>query len=190
MHDPFDFACDPVPGDFTVNGERFTVRRPTARVALQVRRALSRQPEDIFAFMTEVLGTDSERFRDMVLDLENGLEPEELTEVHEHVLALIGGGFPYWVVEVLTVTAAQEWRVMARDLAPGVLRLPFDEFLLTVYGYLIRNGDKEGIEKFDTMLFKPPAGLAKEKIEDLPMWGAASMENDFMAQLARGTTRS
>lgn len=48
----------------------------------------------------------------------------------------------------------------------------------------MKDGDKEGIEKFDALLFKAPPGLAKEVVAALPEWQSDAMANQFMSQLA------
>jgi hypothetical protein len=53
-----------------------------------------------------------------------------------------------------------------------------------VYAWLVKDGDKEGIEKFDAWLYRPPAGMARGGVADLPEWQADAMADQFLAQMA------
>lgn len=52
-----------------------------------------------------------------------------------------------------------------------------------VYAYLVKDGDREGIEKFDIMLNKPPEGVARDVIAELPEWRPEAQAASFFAQL-------
>lgn len=53
-----------------------------------------------------------------------------------------------------------------------------------MYSWYIRDGDQEGIEKFEKLLFEPPAGVALEVIAALPEWQPEAMYGDFAATMA------
>lgn len=67
--------------------------------------------------------------------------------------------------------------------------LPFDAFLRATYAWLIEGADKEGIDRFNAILFRPPPSASAEEIAALPEWSDEAMGAQFMAQMAARGTR-
>lgn len=141
-------------------------------------------------FLDSSLTRDSaSAFRERALNPRTGLEKHQIEAVFTYVLGEVSG-VPYWVAERLIHSAAVDWHAFTAHCgAVDPVKLPLDRFLSFVYAWRIRNGDKEGIEKYNKMLTAPPPEVAPEVVAALPEWTKASQANDFMATLARAGGR-
>lgn len=184
----FGLACSGAPPSFLVDGAWYDVRRPRASVATHIQNR--HEFMEMLNFLDAALTRDSaSAFRERALHPQTGLNVEQITDVFTHVLGEVSG-MPYWAAERLVYSAAVDWHAFTAHCgAVDPLRLPLDRFLSFVYAWRIRNGDKEGIEKYDKLLLAPPAGLKVETIAALPEWTKAAQANDFMATLARAGGR-
>lgn len=174
----FELACSGAPPSFLVDGATYEMRRPRASVAAHIRKRHDFM--EILNFLDQALTRESAaRFRERALHPRTGLEIEEITEVFTYVLGEISG-MPYWTAELLVHTAAARWHVFeAHCGALDPLRLPFDRFLGQIYGWLIRDSDSEGIEKFEAIILKPPPEIAAKVIPTLPEWTKQAQGNTF-----------
>lgn len=178
----FELACSGSPPGFFVDGAWYETRRPRASVAAYVRNRYDFM--SVLSFLDEALTPDSAaRFRERALHPRTGLEIHEVTAVFTYVLGEVSG-VPYWVAERLIHGAVVQWHpFVAHCGVQDPLRMPLDRFLSHVYSWLIRNGDKEGIEKFDAQLVAPPPEIAAEVTPTLPEW-TKQAQGDTFAMLA------
>lgn len=82
-------------GEFVLNGETLYVRAlKDSHLAFLVHKAKSSSPDKVIAAVLDftekaLLPESAQRFEEIVLDLEQGLEMEEVVEVFEHILTLV-----------------------------------------------------------------------------------------------------
>ncbi len=169
---------------FEIGGERFDLVVPRDGRAIPL--VLAGELEDMMDLFHATMRKDSfERFEDLVYDFDAGLEVGQVRLLYHHAITLLSGGQPYWVTQVLVASAHRLGMQFLGDpkiLALRPLGLPLHEFVSLVYAYLTDGADKEGREKFDAELNRPPAGADAELIAEQPEWKNAGQ--DFMASLA------
>lgn len=174
----FELACSATPPSFLVDGAWYEMRRPRASVAVHVQRR--HEFMSMLDFLDAALTPESAtRFRERALHPVTGLKVEEVTDVFTYVLGEVSG-MPYWIAERLVHAAGAEWHpFVAHCGSVDPMRLRLDRFLSHVYGWLTRNGDAEGLEKFDAKLIAPPPEIAAKVIPTLPAWTQEGQGSTF-----------
>lgn len=180
-HAAFELACSGDPPSFLVDGEWYEMRRPRGATASHIRNR-----HDFMAmldFLDAALTPSAAlRFRERALNPMTGLTIEEITDVFTYVLGEVSG-MHYWIAEKLVHSAAGDWHRFTAFCDTDPTRLSLDRFLSHVYAFLVRDGDTEGIEKFDAQLIAPPPDIAAKVIPTLPEW-TQQAQGDMFAQMA------
>ena len=87
---------------------------------------------------------------------------------------LLGAAFDRW-------SAFEGWAT-SRLGGGDALELPLDRLLNLTYYWIIRDGDQDGIQRYDQMLWVPPAG---ELPHEQSPWSAANETAAFAAFAAQ-----